>query len=150
VADFLHLDNEGTLTAIHVKAAKNNTPERRIAVTRFEQVVSQAEKNIGMLDNNVLIDHLNGTNGAACRQGRRTDSTKFIEQLATRVANDRTKVLIIQPHLLEAVYDQARAATDAGTPDRNAKSLMLLDHLLHSTRRTVIARWDDLTVIGCA
>lgn len=148
VADFLHLTDDGTLTAIHVKAANNNSPGRRIAVTSFEEVVSQAEKNIGMLDNDILIDHLGRTNCTAWHEGHRIESAKFIEQLATRVASDRTKVLIVQPHLLKAVHDHARATADAGTPDRDAKSLMLLDHLLHSTRRTVTARWDDLTVIG--
>lgn len=150
VADFLHLTDDGTLTAIHVKRATSNSPARRIAVTSFEQVVSQAEKNIGTLDNDLLIDHLSRTNSTAWHEGRRIDRTAFIEQLPTRVASDRTKVLIIQPHLLKAVHDQARAAIDSGTPHPDAKRLILLDHLLHSTRRTVTTRWDDLTVIGSA
>jgi hypothetical protein len=59
VADFLHLTNDGKLTVIHVKAAGSLEPGRRIAVTRFEQVVSQAEKNSGFLmDNEALADRL--------------------------------------------------------------------------------------------
>ncbi|NRN64295.1 hypothetical protein GC106_15010 [Kibdelosporangium sp. 4NS15] len=152
VADFLHLDNEGTLTAIQVKAADNSSRYRRIAVTRFEQVVSQAEKNIGLLDNSVLIDRLTRpriTKPAAWYEGKRIRSDLFVHQLGTRVTRDRTRVVIIQPHLLKSVYDQARATMDAGQPNRDAYGLVLLDTLLHSTRRTVTGRWDDLVVIGC-
>ena len=152
VADFLHLDNNGTLTAIHVKAADKASANRRIAVARFEQVVSQAEKNIRLLDNDTLVDRLNIpriANPAAWHAGRRVPSSVFVTQLATRVASDKTKVIIVQPHLLRAVHDQARAAAEAGQATRDSRSLSILDTLLHTTRRTVTSRWDDLTVIGC-
>jgi hypothetical protein len=152
IADFLHLYNDGTLTAIHVKAADKASANRRIAVARFEQVVSQAEKNIRLLANDTLIDRLSTpriANPAAWHAGRRVPSSEFVTQLATRVASDKTKVIIVQPHLLRAVHDQARAAAEAGQPTRDSRSLFILDSLLHTTRRTVTSRWDDLTVIGC-
>lgn len=74
----------------------------------------------------------------------------FIQQLHTRVRSDWTNVAIVQPHLLKAVHDRARAAIDAATATRDACSLMLLDNLLHSTHRAVTTRWDSLTVIGSA
>jgi hypothetical protein len=149
IADFLHLDNEGTLTAIHVKAANSMSSGRRVGVTSYEQVVSQAVKNIDLLVNDVLVDRLKNAR-TAWHDGRAVAPAAFVQQLAARVASDRTRVMIVQPHLLEAVHDQARAATDAGQPNRDSFSLMLLDTLLHTSRRTVTARWDDLVVVGCA
>jgi len=70
--------------------------------------------------------------------------------LSMRVASDKTHVIIVQPHLLQAVHDRARTAARNGRPDRDSRSLVLLDNLLHSTRQTVRGLWDDLTVIGCA
>jgi hypothetical protein len=153
IADFLHLDNEGTLTAIHVKAADNSSVNRRIAVTRFEQVVSQAEKNILLLANDTLIDLLSSpriSNRAAWNAGARVPSADFVQQLRARVATDKTRVVIVQPHLLKVVHDKARADMQDGQPSRDSHSLMLLDTLLHATRRTVTGRCEDLTVIGCA
>ncbi|HEX3648273.1 MAG TPA: hypothetical protein VHV49_07585, partial [Pseudonocardiaceae bacterium] len=153
VADFLHLANNGMLTVIHVKAAGARTPGRRIAVTRFEQVVSQAEKNTRFLvDSEALADRLAGprTSGsAAWRDGQRVAASEFVDALRTRRRSDRTEVVIVQPHLLRAAHDTAREAIDDGRPNRDSYSLMLLDDLLHSTRLTIAARCDDFKVIGC-
>ncbi|GAA1989872.1 hypothetical protein [Amycolatopsis minnesotensis] len=153
VADYLHLTDDGTLTAIHVKAAANAGPGRRIAVTPFEEVVSQAEKNVRLLGTENLEERLGrprASRAAAWHAGQRSTSAEFAQQLAARVATDRTRVVIVQPHLLRASHDQARADVVAGRVTRDTLSLALLDNLLHSTRRTVTAFWDDLTVIGCA
>ena len=152
IADFLHLEGE-TLTAIHVKAAKNATSARRLAVAPFEIVVSQAEKNIRVLHQEPLLDRLSARAGkghAAWHDGGRVTAAEFVDRLRARPATGPTKVLIVQPHLLRAHHDQARAETAAGTTTRDTFSLALLDTLLHSTRRTVTALWSDLTVIGCA
>ncbi|WP_410622308.1 hypothetical protein [Amycolatopsis sp. cmx-8-4] len=152
VADFLHLTSDGELTAIHVKAAGNHTASRRIAVTRFEQVVSQAEKNIRQLHTQALVHRLATPRiaaPAAWRDGRRVSSADFVQQLSRRVSTGRTKVVVIQPHLLKSSHDAARAAAAAGKPNRDSGSLALLDNLLLATRRTVTALWDDLVVVGC-
>lgn len=151
IGDFLHLDNNGTLTVIHVKAAGNSGTDRRIAVTRYEQVVSQAEKNSRYLeDNDALVEHLAGrTAGAAAwHDGQRVPATDFLDQLRTRLWSDKTYVVIVQPHVLHRVHDEAQASIDAGRPNRDASSLMLLNDLLNSTERTINARCDGLTVIG--
>ena len=49
VADFLHLATDNTLSIIHVKAAYSSSTSRGIAVTSFEQLVSQAEKGVRRL-----------------------------------------------------------------------------------------------------
>ncbi|GAB3150073.1 hypothetical protein GCM10027258_47580 [Amycolatopsis stemonae] len=152
IADFLHLSADGTLTAIHVKAAGSLTTTRRIAVTRFEQVVSQAEKNIRQLHNEILINRLavpRIASPAAWCDGKRTTSAEFVDRLRGRAATARTKVVVVQPHLLEATYLDAREAVESGRSNRDTCSLALLDNLLHSTRRTVTALWDDLVVVGC-
>jgi hypothetical protein len=152
VADFLHLSDDGTLTAIHVKAAGNLTTSRRVAVTRFEQVVSQAEKNIRLLHTETLTNRLavpRIANPAAWHAGNRVPGVEFVDQLRDRPAAGRTRIVIVQPHLLEATYGAARAAVEAGQTNRDTCSLALLDNLLHSTRRTVTALWDDLVVVGC-
>jgi hypothetical protein len=154
VADFLHLANDGTLTVIHLKAAKSTLPNRRIAVTRFEQVVSQAEKNSRFLvDNEALADQLSGptaTDAAAWHNGERTSAGQFVNELRMRTKEDKTYVVIVQPHLLKSVHDQARAAILNGRPTRDSRSLMLLDDLLHSTQQTIDALCDGLTVICSA
>jgi hypothetical protein len=153
VADFLHLAADGTLTAIHVKAASSLTKSRRIAVTRFEQVVSQAEKNIRLLHTDTLLARIAVPrigNPAAWHDGDRVPAAEFAARLRLRTGTSRTRVVIVQPHLLKAAYDTARAAVEAGNANRDTCSLTLLDNLLHSTRRTVTALWDDLFVVGCA
>jgi hypothetical protein len=45
------------------------------------------------------------------------------------------------------VRDRARAAIDDGRPNHDSYCLMLLEDLLHSTRQTIDARSDGLTVI---
>jgi hypothetical protein len=120
-------------------------------VTRFEQVVSQAEKNSGFLmDNEALADRLDApraVNAATWYNGHRIGPAEFVTALRTRKRLDKTFVVIVQPHLLRAVHDKARAAIEDGPPTRDSYSLMLLDDLLHSTRQTIDARSDGLTVI---
>lgn len=154
VADFLHLDDGGTLSVIHVKAAHSSTPTRRIAVTCFEQLVSQAEKNIRRLERDALQEELltqRNPYATSWTDGERVSSRDdFLNRLASRIATDKTFIVLVQPHLLEGTCDNARTATQSGNPTRNSFSLTLLDNLLYSTRRTVRSMCDDLIVIGCA
>ncbi|GAA3021913.1 hypothetical protein [Actinokineospora globicatena] len=150
VADFLHLDNNGVLNVIHVKAAGNSTEHREIAVTHFEQVVSQAEKSLDYLDNTTLVDHLTtrSRTAAAWHNGDRVPAATVIDQLRARVASDLTYVTIVQPHLYKPAYDAARTAADANTPTTNSRRLARLDNLFHTTRKSIIGRCDDLRIIG--
>jgi hypothetical protein len=59
-------------------------------------------------------------------------------------------VVLVQPHLTRNAYERARAALNEDAFDPNARSLTLLDNLLHSTRRTISSRCDDLVVVGSA
>lgn len=99
VADFLHLDHDGTLRAIHVKGANTDSP--RIAVTPFEEVVSQAMKNVQELDPETLLERLARPRVAApatWRDGSRVpDRSEFLRRLEKRTARNRTEVVIVQP-----------------------------------------------------
>ncbi|RSN20144.1 hypothetical protein DMC63_13780 [Streptomyces sp. WAC 05977] len=151
VADFLHLAG-GTLTAIHVKGALNTSPTRNVAVTAYQEVVAQAVKNLRLLDNGALVERFTTpriARPAAWLDGtRNTELSGFVTALRARTTLDKTRVVIVQPHLLRPVHDAARKAAEAGKPTRDSRSLTLLDVLLRSARRTVISYWDDLTVIG--
>jgi hypothetical protein len=111
-------------------------------------------KNVRALANDALIERLGRQRlavPAMWHNGERvTSRSGFVEQLHTRVARDRTNIIIVQPHLLEDAHDRARTATAQGRPTRDSRSLAVLDLLLHSTRRSMIPQCDDLTVIGCA
>jgi hypothetical protein len=152
-ADFLHLDDDGTLTALHLKGAQSRSPGRRVAVQAYEQVASQAAKNARLLASDPLAERLAGRTierPGLWYDGQRTYALDdFLFALRTRKASDPTRVVIVQPHLLRSVHDAARAAADNGRPTSDSHSLALLDVLLHGTRRTVAALWDDLTVVGC-
>lgn len=152
VADFLHIAENGTLSAIHAKASGTRSLDRRIAVTRFEELVSQAEKNVKMLRSDALRSALHPgrlANPACFVDGMRTPSrAEFLDQLDARVAVDQTHVYLIQPHLLKSRYDAARDALENDRPTADSRSLALLENLLHSTSRTIRNNCDELFVIG--
>ncbi|MEV7551537.1 hypothetical protein AB0N89_18090 [Amycolatopsis sp. NPDC089917] len=151
VADFLHLV-DGTLTAIHVKGAISTSPIRNVAVTAYQEVVAQAVKNLRLLDNKALVERFTApriARPAAWLDGiRHTELSGFVTALRARTTLNKTRVVIVQPHLLRHVHDAARKAAEEGKPTRDSRSLALLDGLLRSARRSVISYWDDLTVIG--
>ncbi|MEV6228070.1 hypothetical protein AB0L88_09405 [Saccharopolyspora shandongensis] len=150
VADFLHLSDSGQLTAIHVKAAQSASANRRISVGCFQELVSQATKNVRKLERNELAELL-GTRSpgaAAWRDGRRVTSAEFIRALRQRVDFPSTRVVLVQPHLHEAAHRRGRQDMAAGKWTANSCSLRLLDDLLHSTRRAVVGQCEDLTVIA--
>jgi hypothetical protein len=152
VADFLHLGNDGVLTAIHVKGAASASQTRQVAVGPYQEVVAQAVKNLRLLDSDLLADRFAVERlapRAAWHDGTRvTDVRGFVDDLRMRTARDRTDVLIVQPHLQEGVVVAARRAAETGAPTRDSHSLVLLDGLLRSARKTVVSLWGDLTVLG--
>jgi hypothetical protein len=152
VADFLHLDDHGVLTVIHVKGAANASPTRQVAVGPYQEVVAQAVKNLRLLDNDLLADRFSVKQlspRAAWHDGARvSDIGGFVDDLRMRTAHDRTYVAIVQPHLRKSVVTAARNAAEVGKPTRDSRSLILLDGLLRSARKSVVSLWDDLTVIG--
>lgn len=113
VADFVHLDDSfETLTLIHVKAADSGSPKRGVAVTPFEVVASQAVKNLRHLDTDNLsarlADRIETLAGALCwKDGALVDRDQFIAALSQLKPTMRRRVVILQPHLLRSVWEEA-------------------------------------------
>lgn len=151
IADFIHINPHGTLSLIHVKAALSRTSLRRVAVGPYEVVASQASKNVDYVETESLRRRSAActlTRPAAWTDGRRvSDRSDFLEALECRSADDRSRVVIVQPHVSEAIYSRLRGVADAGG-DGDRLRLNLLEALLNTTRAAVVSTGSDLEVIG--
>ena len=152
-ADFLHISPDGVLSLIHVKGAHSSSPVRNVAVSAFEVVASQAAKNSRhLVDLDILAEHLLISSGrAAWTDGWRIpDRAEFLEALGSLMPSDRRQVVIVQPHVSEAIYTRVRAseANRTGAPSPELFRLSTLETLLHTTRAAAVAVGADLEVIG--
>jgi hypothetical protein len=149
-ADFFHIGPDGTLSAIHVKAAEGASPQRRVAAAAYEVVVGQAVKNLIFAD----VDRLRTKLGrapvdepACWTDGTRTaDRTDFLDALNMRSATDARRVVIVQPHISELTYQRLRKASAAANVD--LLRLHLVENMLNSARASAIGIGAELTVIG--
>lgn len=150
-ADFLHISRDGTLTVIHVKAAEKSI-RRRIAPSAYEVVASQAAKNLVFADMERLRMRLRRApvqRPACWRDGVRiSNRDEFFEQLDARDATNAMKVVIVQPHLTQDMYDKVRYEKYGDRPSEDLLRLHLLDSLLNSARSSVTGVGADLFVIG--
>jgi hypothetical protein len=148
IADFLHIDNDGTLSLIHVKAAKSSAPSRRIAVGPYEIVASQAIKNLINLDPSRLRDRLESSpapHPATWVEGVRVDGREdLLYALSCRSPRDQARVVIVQPHLSKVLYQRAG---HLGLMEETFR-LNLLDTLLNSVRGSVASQGAELVVIA--
>ncbi|MCX2729432.1 hypothetical protein OOZ19_04210 [Saccharopolyspora sp. NFXS83] len=157
VADFLHLSGDGELTAIHVKASGSTSAGREISLVPFEQLVSQATKNIGLMEREPLTERLRERLAdrdrhwsATWHNGVRSTAAGFLDALDRHRFDTRTHVVLVQPHLSATARTRAAAHIAAGRRTRNAYQLRLLDDLLNETRQSITGNCHDLTVIGCS
>jgi hypothetical protein len=150
VADFVHLDNDGTLRLIHVKAAHSESPARQVSASAYEVVASQASKNIGFLDVPTLRDRLDNPGSkhrATWHNGfRAEDRQGLVAALATRSPIAPLEVVIIQPHLAEGRYRYLQA--QGGSLSEDALRLERLESLLNSCRGAITGVGGDLVVIA--
>ena len=154
VADFVHISEDDMLSLIHVKKAGSAIPSRGVAVSAFEVVASQAVKNSRLLiEPDLLKDILsmpNSAQRAAWTDGRRVpDRSEFLARLKG-LPLDKTRVVIIQPHVSERAYKRIRDGDGHGAPATPAEQfrLRMLETLLHSARAAIVALGADLHVIG--
>ncbi|MET9227216.1 hypothetical protein [Lentzea sp. NPDC003310] len=151
-ADFLHIANDGTLSVIHVKGAKSSTPKRGIAVGAYQEVASQAAKNLVFNDIEALHAHLSASPLAepACwSSGKRTsDRSEFLDMLDARSVKNDMRVVIVQPHVSEPTHDRLRTAPSGQPQSGDLLRLNLLDTLLNSARLAIAGAGGDLIVIG--
>lgn len=149
VADFVHVDSDGTLRLIHVKAAKSRGTARAISATAFEVVVSQAVKNSIFLDPDLLLAHLSEciTGRATWTNGTRApDRRELIEMIEARDARDRSEVVIVQPHVAKPIYDRLYQADAAAAESPDLLRLRRLETILNSGRPAMTGRGSDLAV----
>lgn len=150
VADFVHVAPEGLLSLIHVKSALSSMPGRRVSVSAFEVVVSQATKNVGFLDDRLLLPRLEQAKphrlGCWSFGARVPDRTDLLEALYLRDATCKKQVVIVQPHVSKTTYYGLRRAS--GDPTEDLLRLRLLEDLLNSAWSTVAGAGADLVVIG--
>ncbi|WP_336216507.1 hypothetical protein [Nonomuraea sp. LPB2021202275-12-8] len=148
IADFVHIDNDGTLSLIHVKAAKSSARSRRIAVGPYEIVASQASKNLINLDPSRLRDRLESSPApqpATWVEGIRVDSREdLLDALSCRSPRDQARVVIVQPHLSKVLYQRAGGLS----PMEESFRLNLLETLLNSVRGSVTSQGAELVVIA--
>lgn len=152
IADFIYLSNDGDITLIHVKGAKNSSQNRKVAVSAYEVVVGQAEKNVKYLDRDTLAKRLESspvskpatwTFGA--RVNDRTDLRLLLGTLDSRI---RFKVLVVQPHVSKIAYDRIQREHETGTLSPNAAAMELLEGMLNIAHAGIVGSNADLFVVG--
>jgi hypothetical protein len=153
VADFLHIEDDGTLSLIHVKAAGSTSPGRGIAVAQYEVVASQAAKNLVNLDMERLSEHFARSPiaaPAAWSGGVRVEGRDdFLESLACRNVTDPTAVVVVQPHVTQTKYRALRALSrDVADPDLHR--LRMLETLLNGTMTSCLGSNARFQVIASA
>ena len=126
VADFVKYDGDGTLTLVHVKAAKSDSSKRRVNVTSYEVVTSQATKNLSFLNTRHLLERIANpaVSSPACwyNGGRAEGRGDLIEYLKLRPSHAPVKVVIIQPQLTEQVYKETHSRADETSERRPSGS----------------------------
>lgn len=122
-----------------------------------EQLVSQATKNIGLMEREPLTERLRERLAdrdrhwsATWHNGVRSTAAGFLEALDRHRFDTRTHVVLVQPHLSATARTRAAAHIAAGRRTRNAYQLRLLDDLPNETRQSITGNCHDLTVIGCS
>jgi hypothetical protein len=148
MADFIHFDPSTpprpTITLIHVKGALSESKERQISTSAYELVESQAVKNLRWLERGNLMKSLtegrvNAMASAVWHDGKRrpdgrNDLARILQALGQ---NYDRQVVIVQPHLRRALYEQARQdALIAGAANINLYRMRQLDALLLGIQRT--------------
>ncbi|MEW9554094.1 hypothetical protein [Nonomuraea sp. NPDC050783] len=138
IADFIHVDEEGALSLIHVKSAKSRAKRREIAVAAYEAVAGQAAKNLAYLDGDRLLRRLESPpipNPATWEYGTRVaDRREMLVALGSRHQRDRCRVVIVQPHVTRTAIRK---------PSRR---LALLETLLNTVGGGIAALGAEFTV----
>ncbi|MBC6448084.1 hypothetical protein [Actinokineospora xionganensis] len=152
VADFLHISPDGTVSAIHVKGARNASSNRRVSAAAYEVVVGQAVKNLPFADANRLRERLAAPAlaGPACwTYGVRvTGRGDFLDSFDIRDATDGYRVVVVQPHMRESHYRDLRREGVEAPQSAERMRLALLETLLNSARSSAVGIGSDLEVIA--
>jgi hypothetical protein len=104
----VHIDEDGTLSLIHVKKAGSTSQSREVAASAFEVVVGQAAKNSRLLvEPEVFKDTIETHDTparAAFTYGRRVSGySEFLKKLDGLPPGKR-QVVVVQPHVSAYFY----------------------------------------------
>lgn len=153
IADFVQVTNAGVVRLIHAKGATSASRNRGVSVGAYEVVTSQASKNLGFLDVEVLRSRLAAppiASPACWTSGQRVpDRKELIEALKLQSPRVGFEVLIVQPHLRKTMHTHLRSSTSPSS-GKDALRLDLLDTLLNSARGAIVGRGAELHVVASA
>jgi hypothetical protein len=150
-ADFVHANFSGArpaITFIHVKAASSSSTQRKLSVTAHDIVLSQATKNIHLLNDRSFVDQLEDRlkttiNKPAWDGNGSVTTTQFVNAIRSRTTSQgiQFQVIVVQPHTRRSFY---RGAGGSRMQRRQ------LDTLLISTQYALGGYGSELVVIGSA
>jgi len=147
IADFVGYEGDGGITLIHVKRANSTNPRRRVNVTAYEQVTSQATKNLAYLNVRQLIERLEtplvSRPACWCDGARTDDRSELLEYLRIRPASAPMRIVVVQPQMTKWRYDHTMS------PEGLAADIMrlgLLETLLNGARGAVTGLGADMFV----
>lgn len=151
IADFIHVHPSGVVSLVHVKGAHSDTSLRSVAVGAYEVVVSQASKNLGYMNRDLLSGQLASSNlekPACWTDGQRvSDRAEILDALACTDASDPFKIVIVQPHVSEVLRKRIKA-----NPGLNSGSERLrmnrLESLLNTARGAAIQLGGEFEVVS--
>lgn len=143
MADFIFF-NPGMnhLRLVHVKAA-GEAEEKGIAPAKYEQVISQATKNLRFLDTGYLLEVLEkrprdrsgeltwDTNGKCMNRVKAIEALKRLGRFIDR------GVIVLQPHTSRAAWEEAERELRAGSLSKSEEIQLL-------RLRTMLADFEDV------
>jgi hypothetical protein len=154
-ADFIHIDTiDGvpTLSLIHVKGAGSIKATRKLSVSDYEVVTSQAVKNLRWIDSITLEEGLSGRlqgriQDKVWHNGKPSTAKKFLAAARDLGTNYSRNVVIVQPSARRSAVETARrAARDSVDHLR----LLQLEALLLGARANILALNANMHVIAQA
>jgi hypothetical protein len=150
IADFIYLEDEDPpqIILIHVKAAKNDSPNRGISVSAYEVVTAQAVKNVRYLDRLLLTEGLQTglqrqVSNLVWHNGADSTRREMLSVLGDVGADVMKKLVVLQPHVTRARHEAARSNMDSS----DGRRLRQLDTLLLGAQANAGAAGADFEVV---
>ena len=158
-ADFIFFDPAGRkLWLVHAKGADSGAVGRKISVSAYEQVVSQARKNLRFLDPALLAEEIAKRgeglpriwkDGAPVPPGQhKTQRKALCDALSNVIFFEDKRLVVLQPHVRKDSWDGARGQLASGGSGPDVKSYRLLSALLADLQMTAQKVGAKLMVIG--
>ncbi|TPN82731.1 hypothetical protein FJ987_16485 [Mesorhizobium sp. CU2] len=157
-ADFIHIDDQANpplLTLIHAKGSGSEKKGRDISVSDYEVVVGQAVKNLRHIDRGLLLEKLRANAGGVLKDAvwhngvRQKNRDGLLKMLGRLGSNLRTKVVVLQPRVRQALLDRVRKKMDKGNrTDADVRRVQQLDALLLGARADCFSLGAEFAVIG--